>query len=58
MDLAGAERVKKTGNSGIKLVEACNINKNLLVLSRCIKALSNKKKINPPFRESLITRIL
>lgn len=37
VDLAGSERAKKAETQGIQLNEACNINKSLLVLGRCLK---------------------
>ena len=34
VDLAGSEKVKKTGAVGTRLIEASNINKSLLCLSK------------------------
>jgi hypothetical protein len=39
VDLAGSERSKKAETQGAQLNEACNINKSLLVLGRCLKML-------------------
>ena len=60
VDLAGSERSDKLGSVGKALQEGNNINKSLTVLGRCIKALVEKakkpkKKINVPFRESVLT---
>jgi hypothetical protein len=67
VDLAGSERQKKSGAEGKRLREAVGINKGLLVLGNCIKALGDKgegkdneggESIHVPFRESKLTRIL
>ena len=60
VDLAGSERSDKLGSVGKALQEGNNINKSLTVLGRCIKALVEKankpkKKVNVPFRESVLT---
>ncbi|EDW78276.1 uncharacterized protein Dwil_GK16261 [Drosophila willistoni] len=59
-DLAGSERVDKTGTIGSRLREAQNINTSLMVLGRCLDAAampSNKKK-NIPYRDSKLTMLL
>ncbi|XP_046400385.1 kinesin-like protein KIF20A isoform X2 [Ischnura elegans] len=61
-DLAGSERVEKSGNVGERLKETGNINTSLLVLGRCFKSLRNnhddsKNLERVPFRESKLTRI-
>lgn len=61
-DLAGSERLDKTGNIGSRLKEAQRINTSLLVLGRCLDAANaiNRKK-NPeviPYRESKLTMLL
>ncbi len=63
-DLAGAERIKKTLNTGERQKEAGNINTSLLVLGRCMKAIRHnqivkekKKHQMVPFRESKLTRM-
>ena len=62
IDLAGSERGAKTGNTGKRMLEGCNINKSLLALGNCITALhenavsGTKKHI--PYRDSKLTRIL
>ncbi len=62
-DLAGAERIKKTMNTGMGQKEAGNINTSLLVLGRCIKAIRENQKVKVagrqivPYRESKLTRM-
>nr|CAI5854477.1 unnamed protein product [Callosobruchus analis] len=60
-DLAGSERLKKTGNVGDRLKESNNINNSLLVLGRCIENIRAGQKMNKnkpiPFRESKLTRL-
>ena len=63
IDLAGSERASMTQNQGIRLFEGANINRSLLSLGNCIKALceqneKNNKKIYVPFRDSKLTRLL
>lgn len=63
IDLAGSERTSMSGTSGDRLKEGCNINKSLLVLGNVINTLSDKatgkkKDCIPPFRDSVLTRIL
>ncbi|XP_023297085.2 kinesin-like protein subito [Lucilia cuprina] len=68
-DLAGSERLDKTGNMGSRLKEAQRINTSLMVLGRCLDAANNlassgsttstlNKKERIPFRESKLTMIL
>lgn len=67
-DLAGAERMKKTGNAGERLKEASGINGSLLVLGRCLEAVqqnqksgnNHSKKLDAcvPVRESKLTLLL
>lgn len=65
-DLAGSERVKKTGNvDGDRLAEAQHINSSLLELGNVVAALASKSKrsgeaagsIHIPFRNSTLTRV-
>lgn len=56
IDLAGAERVNKTGATGQRALEGQKINLSLSVLGNVINALSEGKK--PPFRDSKLTRLL
>lgn len=58
IDLAGSEKVGKTGAAGQTLKEAQNINKSLSTLGNCIKALTAKSKTHIPFRDSKLTRLL
>jgi centromeric protein E len=62
VDLAGSEGARNTSAEGLRLKEAGNINKSLLTLSRVIFSLSEsangKGGLQPPFRESKLTRIL
>jgi len=39
-DLAGAERVRETNASGVRLQESCAINRGLSALGRCVRALA------------------
>ncbi|XP_017019080.2 kinesin-like protein subito [Drosophila kikkawai] len=61
-DLAGSERVNKTGTTGLRLKEAKNINTSLMVLGRCLNAASTaQKKKNAdviPYRDSKLTMLL
>lgn len=63
MDLAGSEKFSKTGATGDRLKEGCNINKSLTVLGKVIsnladKAMGKSKNTVTPYRESSLTRIL
>ncbi|KAH8307716.1 hypothetical protein KR044_010786 [Drosophila immigrans] len=61
-DLAGSERVDKTGTIGSRLREAQSINTSLMVLGRCLDAASSSKKKNNsdiiPYRDSKLTLYL
>eukprot|EP00761_Pharyngomonas_kirbyi_P014435 gb/GECH01014465.1/.p1 GENE.gb/GECH01014465.1/~~gb/GECH01014465.1/.p1 ORF type:complete len:867 (+),score=318.12 gb/GECH01014465.1/:1-2601(+) len=57
VDLAGSEKVGKTGAKGQTLKEAQQINKSLSALGNCINALVEKHS-HVPFRNSKLTRIL
>lgn len=57
IDLAGSERIKKSGVSGTGLTEAININKSLSCLSLVLYKLE-KKQAHIPFRNSVLTKIL
>ncbi|KAH0792347.1 Kinesin motor domain containing protein [Histomonas meleagridis] len=60
VDLAGSERVSPTETNAQVVAEACNINRSMLVLGRCIREI---RKINKggyaqiPFRESKLTEL-
>lgn len=63
MDLAGSEKLGKTGASGDWLKEGCNINKSLTVLGKVINLLAEQSEGKHldrvvPFRESALTKIL
>jgi kinesin family member 20 len=63
-DLAGSERLKKTGNMGSKgLKEAQRINTSLMVLGRCLDTVHQNQRHKGyqeivPFRESKLTMLL
>lgn len=63
-DLAGAERIKKTGNVGDRLKEAGGINNSLLVLGRCLEIVHHNQKLSKnteskvPVRDSKLTFLL
>jgi len=57
IDLAGSERVNRSGVTDEALKEAQHINKSLSALTTCILAL-NKKEGHIPFRDSKLTHIL
>ncbi|KAK4276501.1 hypothetical protein QN277_014642 [Acacia crassicarpa] len=63
IDLAGAEREKKTGNQGTRLLESNFINNTLMVLGLCLRSLlehqkNPKKPLQKHFQNSLLTRFL
>ena len=58
-----SERAQSTGATGARLKEGSMINKSLLCLGNCIKALSDasnpkNKHIKVPFRDSVLTKLL
>lgn len=62
-DLAGSERLKKTGNYGERLKEAQKINTSLMVLGRCLETVhknQRSKKLNDlvPVRDSKFTMLI
>ena len=57
IDLAGSERVSKTGAKGSQLKEAGSINKSLSALGNVINAI-NDGTSHIPFRNSKLTRLL
>ena len=59
IDLAGSERIKKTGATGERFKESVSINSGLLALSKVIMTLSeNNPKNYVPYRDSKLTRLL
>lgn len=62
-DLAGAEREKKTGNQGARLLESNFINNTSMVFGLCLRSLlehqrNPKKPFQKHFKSSLLTRYL
>ncbi|KAL1496306.1 hypothetical protein AB1Y20_016268 [Prymnesium parvum] len=63
VDLAGAERQKKTHSNGARLNEANSINKDLMILGHCLRDLRwnqahpRSTQRMPPFRDSRITML-
>ena len=57
MDLAGSEKVSKTGAKGLRLEEAKNINSSLTSLGMVINALSDGAP-HVPYRDSKLTMLL
>ena len=62
VDLAGSERVSIINSTQGSFREACNINKSMLVLGKCIRSLREQstpgaQKIPIPYRESKLTHI-
>jgi hypothetical protein len=69
VDLAGAERQKRTGATGARFAESVRINQGLLALGNVISALGDDRKekrrkrrggrgVHVPYRESKLTRLL
>lgn len=61
IDLAGSERVGRSGATGEQLTEARSINKSLTVLGRVITALVDRQKkpsMHVPYRDSRLTFLL
>ena len=57
IDLAGSEKVSKTGAKGTRLEEAKNINRSLTTLGMVINALCDGSP-HVPYRDSKLTRVL
>ncbi|XP_069017012.1 kinesin-like protein KIF6 [Embiotoca jacksoni] len=58
VDLAGSDRVSKTGLNGQLLTEAKYINRSLHFLEQVIIALSEKTRSHIPYRNSMLTSVL
>ncbi|KAM7256083.1 hypothetical protein ACFE04_011824 [Oxalis oulophora] len=63
VDLAGAEREKRTGNQGTRLIESNFINNTSMVFGLCLRSLlehqkNPKKPLQKHFQNSLLTRYL
>ncbi|KAL4857579.1 Kinesin-like protein KIN-12E [Chlorella vulgaris] len=57
IDLAGSERVGKSGATGDRLTEAKGINKSLTTLGRVVSALTERQQ-HVPYRDSRLTFLL
>ncbi|XP_024930248.1 kinesin-like protein KIN-6 isoform X2 [Ziziphus jujuba] len=63
IDLAGAEREKRTGNQGARLLESNFINNTSMVFSLCLRSLlehqkNPKRPLQKHFQNSLLTKYL
>ncbi|CAI2363789.1 unnamed protein product [Moneuplotes crassus] len=58
VDLAPAERTRKTGCTGERLKEANSVNSSLSVFGQVVSALTSKKSTYIPYRSSALTTIL
>ncbi|KAL6271934.1 hypothetical protein ACE6H2_028845 [Prunus campanulata] len=63
VDLAGAERDKRTGNQGVRLLESNFINKTSMVFCLCLRSLLEHQKnpmkpLEKHFQDSLLTKYL
>ncbi|KAG9148013.1 hypothetical protein Leryth_003596, partial [Lithospermum erythrorhizon] len=63
VDLAGAEREKRTGNQGTRLLESNFINNTSMVFGLCLRALlehqkNPKRQLQKHFQNSMLTRYL
>ncbi|XP_061698900.1 kinesin-like protein KIF6 isoform X2 [Syngnathoides biaculeatus] len=58
VDLAGSDRVSKTGLNGQLLTEAKYINLSLHYLEQVIIALSERSRCHIPYRNSMLTSVL
>ncbi|XP_077246199.1 ATP binding microtubule motor family protein isoform X2 [Tasmannia lanceolata] len=63
IDLAGAERERRTGNKGVRLLESNFINNTSMVFGLCLRSLlehqkNPKKQLQKHFQNSLLTRHL
>ena len=58
VDLAGNERTKKTGATGITMREANYINRSLSFLEQVVVSSNDKKRDHVPYRQSKLTNML
>jgi len=59
VDLAGSEKLGKTGAQGETMVEGCNINASLSALGTCIdKIVTSGPNAHIPYRANALTRLL
>lgn len=58
VDLAGSQRLSKTGAEGDRLKQAQKINLSLSALGNVISALVDGKSHHIPYRDSKLTRLL
>eukprot|EP00668_Euglena_longa_P011895 GGOE01014315.1.p1 GENE.GGOE01014315.1~~GGOE01014315.1.p1 ORF type:complete len:741 (+),score=211.83 GGOE01014315.1:42-2264(+) len=58
IDLAGSERLSKTGSEGVLAKEAMYINRSLSFLEQVVIALSNSAREHVPYRQSRLTNLL
>ena len=59
VDLAGSERAQDTqSNNRNRRIEGAEINKSLLALKECIRALDSSGSSHIPFRASKLTMVL
>jgi hypothetical protein len=57
VDLAGSERAHRSGSSGVRLTEACAINRGVAALGNVVCALARRSS-HVPWRDSTLTRLL
>jgi hypothetical protein len=56
-DLAGSERILKTGAEGVAAQQAVAINTSLTALGKCVRAIASRQDY-VPYRESTLTQLL